>query len=231
MDVAQGAGIPAHEPPPPDTKGRRTHDALLDALERCLAAGGYPAATSTAVAAEAGVSTGTFYTYFDDRHTALAAAFARRLRQLVAAVEAELAIESLLDDGLRAVLERAVDAVLDEYRQHAATYRAALAQLPSSAALRETYWRAHEVSERTLTTFLRRAQSAGRVREQADPRILALTLLVVVQAANNPLLLADPDAEQTRAIRGELIALLDHLLTGEPTAGRLRSTDRGQEPR
>lgn len=228
--MAQAAGITAHEPPPPGTKGRRTHDALLDALERRLAAGGYPAATSTAVAAEAGVSTGTFYTYFDDRHAALAAAFARRLRRLVSAVEAELTIEALLDDGLRTVLERAVDAVLGEYRRYAATYRAALAQLPSSEALRDAYWRAHEASERALTTFLRRAQAAGRVREQADPRTLALTLLVVVQGANNPLLLADPGSGQTRAIRGELIALLHHLLTGEATVGRLRSGDRGQEP-
>lgn len=230
MDVAQAAGIAAHDPPPPGTKGRRTHDALLDALERLLATGGYPAATSTSVAAEAGVSTGTFYTYFDDRHAALTAAFARRLRRLVTAVEAELTIESVLDEGLHPVLERAVEAVLAEYRQHAATYRAALAQLPSSAALRETYWRAHEVSERTLTTFLRRAQAAGRVREQADPRILALTLLVVVQGANNPLLLAEPDSTQTRAIRGELTALLIHLLTGEPSGGQLGLSDRGQEP-
>ena len=230
MDGAQAAGIAVHDPPPLGTKGRRTHDALLDALERCLAAGGYPAATSTAVAAEAGVSTGTFDTYFEDRHAALAAAFARRLRRLIDVVEAELTIEAVLDDGLQPVLERAVDAVLAEYRRHAATYRAALAQLPSSASLRETYWRAHELSERTLTTFLRRAQAAGRVREQADPRILALTLLVVVQGANNPLLLTDPDDAQTRAIRGELTALLTHLLTGEPAAGRLRSRDRGQEP-
>jgi AcrR family transcriptional regulator len=109
--VARTVDVALHDPPPAGTKGRRTHDALLDATERRLAAGGYPAATSTAIAADAGLSTGTFYTYFEDRHAALAAAFARRLENLIAAVEAELRVEGLLDDGLEAVLEHAVVSV------------------------------------------------------------------------------------------------------------------------
>ncbi len=197
--------------PPPGTKARRTHDRLLEAMERLLARGGYPAATSTQVAAEAGVSSGTFYTYFPDREAALAALFARRLHELVTAVAEVLTLEALLDDGLRAVLARAVDVVLRHYRGHAPAFRAALVQLPSSPAIRDVYWAAHERSEELLVSFVRRAQAAGRVRA-GDPVIMARTLLVVIQGANNPLLLTDPRSRRTRAIERHLVDLLVALL-------------------
>lgn len=206
-----GAAVGAPPAPEPGTKARRTHDALLEAMERRLDAGGYPAATTTAVAAEAGVSTGTFYTYFDDRDEALAALFARRLDELIGAVDATLDTDALLDHGLEALLDRTLDTVLSAYGRHAATFRAALLQLPSSPAIRAIYWDRHRVSEELVTTFLRRAQAAGMVCD-ADPRVLARTLLVIVQGTNTPVLLARPRDRSTRRIRAELVRTLVALL-------------------
>lgn len=204
------------DPPPAGTKARRTHDALLGAVERLLGRGGYPAATTTAVAAEAGVSAGTFYRYFDDREDALAALFDRRLGELLEAVAAVLTADALLDDGLAAVLRRALDVTVGEYRDHAPTFRAALTQLPSSPAIREVYWRRYAETEAVLVTFLRRAQAAGSVRD-ADPAVLAATLLVVVQGANTPVLLARPRSRRTRAVLDELHRLL--VAVASPEAG------------
>lgn len=209
--MATATALP--DAPASGSKARRTYERLLDATERRLAAGGYAAATTAAIAQEAGVSTGTFYTYFDDREQILAAAFARRLSALLERVRAQLDPGALLDEGLEEVLRRAVDAVLDEYRRHAATYRAAIAQVPASEQLREVYWTAHRETEEVVSTFLRRAQAAGQARQDADPSVLALALIVVVQGANNPLLLAQPDAASTGAIIDELVAMLVHLLT------------------
>ena len=200
-------------PSPPDagTKARRTHDALLDAMERLLDEGGYPAATSTAVATEAGLSVGTFYAYFADRDEALAALFARRLDGLIGTVDAALTTDALLDDGLEVVLERVLDVVLDGYGRHASAFRAALVQLPSSPPIAAVYWDRHRRSAELIATFLRRAQAAGAVRD-GDADVLAQALLVLMQGTNTPVLLAQPRARRTRAIRAELVRTLLALL-------------------
>lgn len=202
--------VPA--PPEEGTKARRTHDALLDAMERLLDHGGYPAATSTAVAEEAGVSVGTFYAYFPDRDGALASLLADRLDTLLRQVDGALTTDALLDDGLETVLDAALDAVLATYGRHAATFRAALSQLPSSDAIRATYWDRHRRSVDVVTTFLRRGQSAGQVRD-GDAEVLALSLLVMVQATNSPILLAKPRSRGARAVRDEIARALVALLS------------------
>ena len=197
-------------PPVEGTKARRTHDQLLQATEELLAQGGYPAATSTAVAAAAGVSVGTFYTYFSDREHALACLFATRLDDLIAVVGEVLRLETLLDDGLHALLDKTVRVVIRGYGQHAATFRAALVQLPSSPLVRRVYWERHARSEEVVTAFLRRAQQAGCVVRR-DPATVARALLVLVQGLNSPLVLGQPDAwreplvdEVVRALAGML---------------------------
>ncbi|WP_322867554.1 TetR/AcrR family transcriptional regulator [Aquicoccus sp. G2-2] len=50
-----------------DEKARRTHDAILTAAQRVVAADGYAAASIARMAEEAGVAQGTFYNYFEDR--------------------------------------------------------------------------------------------------------------------------------------------------------------------
>lgn len=204
-------------PPPEGSKARRTHDTLLEAMEQRLQLGGWEAATSTAVAEAAGVSVGTFYGYFSDRDDALAALFERRLDGLVGALGRTLSADALLDDGLASVLASTFGLVLDEYAEHAATYRAALVQLPSSPRIRDVYWRAHREIETMLITFLTRAQTAGMVRP-ADPVVLARTVLVVVQGANNPLLLSEPRSRRTRAIAEEVVGMLHHLFAPRGTA-------------
>src|SRR5687768_6234446 len=69
---------------PRTARGLATREALLGALEEQIAAAGFDGLTSTSVAAAAGVSTGTFYGYFDDKHDALAGLFALRLDGLLA---------------------------------------------------------------------------------------------------------------------------------------------------
>src|SRR5262245_5820534 len=55
----------------PAKEQRRT--ALLDAAWRCIARTGYRNVTVDAVCAEAGLSKGAFYTYFDQKHDLLLA--------------------------------------------------------------------------------------------------------------------------------------------------------------
>ncbi len=197
-------------PPAPGTKARRTHDRLLQATERLLAEGGYPAATSTAVAEAAGVSVGTFYSYFSDREHALAACFAARLDDLIAAVGDALGLETLLDEGLEPLLAAVVHVVVEGYTRHAATFRAAIVQLPSSPVIRAIYWERHVRSEEVVTAFLRRAQQAGKVANR-PPTVLGRALLVLVQGINSPLVLGQPPTDR-EALVDEIVRALHGML-------------------
>lgn len=214
MSAGAVEGLPTA--PPPGTRAHRTYQRLLDAMEELLRRGGYPAATSTAVAATAGLSVGTFYRYFADREAALAALFAARLDALIDAVAARLTTDALLDDGLGHVLSAVLDTVVDTYAAHAPTFRTALVQLPSSPQLRAVYWSRHARATELGARFLRRAQAAGKVRA-GDPEVLADALLILLQATNTPVLLHDPDRPRTAAVRRELARALECLLS--PTVG------------
>jgi len=142
--------------PPSGRKALATYESLLAAAERVLAADGLPGLNSTVVAAQAGVATGTFYTYFADKDALLAALFARRLDDISAAVEAALAGEALTAGGLEPALRGAVRAVLQGYRAHATVIRAALARIPDSPLLRAVYWERHQRASAEVGRFLRR---------------------------------------------------------------------------
>src|SRR3712207_2164411 len=107
------------DPSPKTNRREATRLALLDAFERVLNRDGLQACTSTAIAAEAGVAAGTFYTHFQDRADALSALFDHRLSVIVDGVSSVLTAERLLDHGLRATLDAAVAETISGYRAHA----------------------------------------------------------------------------------------------------------------
>jgi AcrR family transcriptional regulator len=191
-------------------RGARTRTALLDAGERLLARVGFDGLTTTAVAEEAGVSTGTFYGYFADKHALLAALFAVRLDDLVARVGAILTADHLLDHGLEQTMDDAVDLVVEGYRAHAPVLRAALARIALRDDLRELYRERHGRSVAVVARFIRRGRAAGLVRDgEAD--VLAHAVVILTQSLNTPVLLeGDPpfaaqlQAELARALTAVL---------------------------
>jgi AcrR family transcriptional regulator len=192
-----------------------TRTALLDAMQRLLERDGLAACTSTAVAAEAGLSAGTFYTYFEDRSAALAALFEDRLDQIVAAVAAALTSDRLLDEGLEATVDAAVGATIEQYRHHAPVLRAALASVQTNQRIRAVYWDRHGASVTQVQRFLKRAAAAGMVRPDGH-RALAHTLLLLLQGLNNPVVLAQSDRRLVAAIRRTLVAAIADALRPEP---------------
>jgi AcrR family transcriptional regulator len=199
--------------PPASSRARATYGQLLDAAEGLLAGGGFEAMTSTAVAGAAGVSTGTFYTYFPDKHAVLAALFARCLDDLVARVAAVLTADRLLDDGLDATVAAVVDLVVAGYRDAGPVLRAALARVPVRDDLRAVYWQRHAQATEAVTRFLRRGAAAGLVRRDDHPAV-AQAVLLLVQGLNHPVLTDGrrrPGAS-ARAVRAQLARALVGLL-------------------
>lgn len=75
---------------PRQKRALRTREALLEAVERLVAAEGPDAVTTTRLAAETGASVGTIYRYFADREALLLAAYDATVARIVAVCAAEL---------------------------------------------------------------------------------------------------------------------------------------------
>jgi AcrR family transcriptional regulator len=191
-------------------RAARTRQALLDAGRRALAARGFEATTSTVVAAEAGVATGTFYAYFADKHVLLAELFAASLDALVDAQERVLTADMLLDEGLKATMARAVDVCVEGFLAEGPVLRVALARIPVDPQLRSIYWERHRRAVDVAERFLRRAEAAGAM-PVGDRQARAQALVVLLEGLNHPAVLAEqPSAQPIRAAcAGALLGLLD----------------------
>ena len=197
---------------PRTARGYATREALLAALERQIVAAGFDGATSTSIAAEAGVATGTFYGYFDDKHAALAALFAQRLDELIADAGSVFTADHLLDHGMPATMRDAVDVVAGHYRAHAPVLRAALARIPADDRLRAIYWDGHARSTDLLEQFIRRGTAAGMVRRDQKPAVLANTVLILTQSLLHPVVANPEDATMVEGVRAEVARALTLLL-------------------
>jgi AcrR family transcriptional regulator len=106
-----------HDPlPDPDfrqERSRRSHQALLDAAAELFAEHGYDAVGTPEIAQKAGVSVGTFYRYFDDKHEV----YLEIMRRTIAAAYHEtldnLTPERFLGASRHETLSRAVDLLFD----------------------------------------------------------------------------------------------------------------------
>ena len=197
---------------PRTPRGVATREALLGALASEIAGAGFDRATSTSVAAQAGVATGTFYGYFDDKHAALAALFAQRLDELIGQAGAVFTADHLLDHGMAPTMQAAVDVVAEHYRTHAPVLRAALARIPADDRLRAIYWDAHQRSAELVEQFVRRGTAAGMVRKDQSAKVLAHTVVILTQSLLHPVVANPEDAELVAGIRTEVARSLTILL-------------------
>ncbi|HEX6027038.1 MAG TPA: TetR/AcrR family transcriptional regulator [Solirubrobacter sp.] len=131
----------------------RNAEAILDATEALLARGA-PASTS-AVAAEAGVSRVTVYAHFPTREALLEAVAERVVKRAVAAIDAA----NINDGPPLEALERLIAAAWGEIERNRAVATAASEQL-SPAALNRSHAALHE----PIGALIRRGQQEGAFR-------------------------------------------------------------------
>jgi TetR/AcrR family transcriptional repressor of mexCD-oprJ operon len=156
--------------------------AILDAAEALLARGA--AASTSAVAAEAGVSRVTVYAHFPTRESLLEAVVERVVRHATGTVAA-----ARLDEGsATAALERLVAAGWQQIERNQAIVQAAADQL-SPAALT----RSHEAMHAPLHELVKRGQTAGAFRDDLPATWLVAAYFALMHAC----------AEEVRAGRVE----------------------------
>ena len=166
---------PATDREPLTERGRRTRESLLVAARRVFEEQGYGATRMGDIAAAAGVSHGTVYTYFDTKESVLAAVVQEVIDDLMAALRASNAADPL---------ERISDAnarYLDAYAQHARLLRvveeAAFADDTFEAilaALRRTH-------VRRVAAAIRRLQEEGVASADLEAQSSAAALCAMVE--------------------------------------------------
>ena len=120
---------------PRQPRSRATVDAIVEAAARILATAGWAGFNTNAIAERAGVSIGTLYEYFKNKHALLDAVVNRHLdageRALSAA--APVAAAPLSPDH---VIEALVDGYIAVHREDPALHRALSSEAPVSEAVR-----------------------------------------------------------------------------------------------
>lgn len=193
-------------------KSQRTLARLVECTGQEIAESG--SFTAERVAARAGTSVATFYSHLPTKDVALAAAFDATMDDLVELVEARLAGEASLEDGLEAFARDFVDASLAFFADRSLIFRCALARMPECRPLREVY-RAHQAQAFSrYARFIETGQAAGKVRP-GDVEALARAFLVLSQGLNNPLALGLGEGDPLRA---ELAGLVQALLAPNSAA-------------
>ena len=107
------ASLQAQPPEVQQDRAKRSHQALLDAAERLFGRDGYDEVGTPQIAAEAGVSVGTLYRYFDDKKAVyleivrryLLRAYHDTLDQLTPARFAGKARHETIDETVRILFE------------------------------------------------------------------------------------------------------------------------------
>jgi AcrR family transcriptional regulator len=192
---------------PTTRKARATYERLVEAVRADINESA--ALSPERAAARAEVASATFYTYFQNKDDAIAAAFDQVLIELNSVVDDELAIEALLDHGLAEVMERAVSRALAGFRKDALVFRLALARLPERRLIRDVYRRREDEALESIRRFVELGIAANHI-SPGDPEATAAALLVALQGLNNHLLLhGDPPA----AVVGLLVDMLVTLLS------------------
>lgn len=169
---------------------RDTAARLRAAARQAFAAGGWQGTRVQDIVNRAGVSHGTFYTYYANRAAILTA-----LLDEVESGFLELAKRPWAGDDVRAALVEIIDGFLEQYRAHAPVIAAWLEAAREQADLAERYRRARGVFvSRVAEQVGATAAASRRERLPATPATVATALVSMVEhVAWSWMTLGEPD--------------------------------------
>jgi AcrR family transcriptional regulator len=184
----QGADATA----PRTTRGERTRARLRDAARRVFAERGYVNARVEDVVAEAGVSHGTFYTYFDNKAAALDALIDVTAHDLQAVVD-----EPWDGPDGAATIEAVIDRFVTVFAEHVDVMRAWL-----EASANEPHFR-QRLREVRHGYVQRVAEVLDPVLGSTshDPAVAAAALVAMVEGYATEGLQADADGRRSEVVR------------------------------
>lgn len=192
---------------------------LTDALLRIASTRGLQAVTMREVAAEAGVSLRVVQYYFTDKRTLMAAGVGelaarldRRVKQRAAAIGTGLPPRTVLEIVLTAILPMDEQSRADSLAW-TAYYAAGLTGADWVPGIADDALAPPNALEDWLTGVVARAQQAGEIAADRDPRTEVAGLLAMANGLTSSVLGTQRSAEQAAAV---LRYHLDHLFLQVP---------------
>lgn len=113
-------GVPAN---PKQARSKQTKEKIVQAAIQLFQVRGYEKTTSNDIAAEAGVSVGSFYVYFTDKRQLLLTIFDRLADELYKNIFDGLKPEHLFDSDLRRRIRLAVANTITDKQKHSGLHR------------------------------------------------------------------------------------------------------------
>jgi AcrR family transcriptional regulator len=190
---------------PVTRKARATYGNLVTAARESVRRSGI--LSPEAVAEAAGFSPATLYSYFGSKDALLAAAFDAALADIAAAVKPILGIDRLLEQGWEPTARALVRAVVRGFSHDGRLVRLALTRLGESEEILTIYRRRNQEEIDLFTRFIRLGTAAAQLR-QGDPGILARTVVLMLQALQNPLALGPGSGPVIEEVNRALYRLL-----------------------
>ena len=156
-------------------RGRRTRESLLLAAREVFEKQGYSSTRMGDIAAAAGVSHGTVYTYFDTKESVLAAVVQQVIDDLMASLAASTAADPL--DRIRDANAR----YLDAYAQHAGLLQVVEEAAFTDEAFAEILTTLRRTHVRRVAAAVRRLQAEGAASADLDADSSAAALCAMVE--------------------------------------------------
>lgn len=178
---------------------------IIASAHSVLVEHGYEGASTNRIAAAAGISPGSFYQYFPDKHAVLDVVIDRYAGRMRARItDAFVATQS--ETSVEAAVRRNVVILIDAFEENAALLRVLTEQLPRSADARRAEF-THHIDE-LLATFLRFRRGEAPLGNRA----VAWVLVRAVENLTTSYVL-DPPPVDRETIINEITALLTGYLT------------------
>ncbi|HEY1556464.1 MAG TPA: helix-turn-helix domain-containing protein [Kofleriaceae bacterium] len=201
------------DPPDPDfrqERSRRSHQALLEAAAQLFAEHGYDAVGTPEIAQKAGVSVGTFYRYFDDKHEVYLEIMRRTIATAYEQTLAGLTPERFVGASRGETIARAADILFDHVLARPQLTRSFMEMSLRDAAVAELRRAFEQLAVQRLAALI----AAITTRESVpDPEAFAYVLYgSAMQCAYGLAVQLVPPAIDRARARAALTAFIERAL-------------------
>jgi len=196
MGESIGLGVPAN---PKQARSKQTKEKIVQAAIKLFQQRGYEKTTSNDIAAEAGVSVGSFYVYFTDKRQLLLTIFDRLSDELYKNIFDGLKPEHLFDSDLRQRIRVAVANTIADKQKHSGLHRVISELLLKDLDFAARHKAVMERSIAKLQELISLAHKAGRTWD-IDVEAAAFVVHRVVFDVSQDYVTGSCEFHQERAI-------------------------------
>jgi len=201
--------------PDPDfrqERSRRSYQALLDAAAELFAEHGYDAVGTPEIAQRAGVSVGTFYRYFDDKHEVYLEIMRRTIASAHEQTIAGLTPDRFVGASRTETIARAADILFDHVLSRPQLTRSFMEMSLRDAAVAELRRAFEQLAVQRLAALIAAVTTRDSV---PDPEAFAYVLHgSAMQAAYGLVVQLVPPAIDRERARAALTAFIERALFG-----------------